>query len=56
MDYLFPLTCSCILLKSTTFSNSNVKYLAERLLNRSCTEFYGDEWMSISIVPLYGDP
>lgn len=45
-----------MLLKITTFSDSDIKYLEERLLNRLSAEFNGDEWMSISIVRPYGDP
>ncbi len=35
------------------FSNKDVKYLADRLLNKLYMETNGDEWISIPIVPLY---
>ena len=35
------------------FSNKDVKYLADRLLNTLYIESGGDEWKSIPIVPLY---
>lgn len=35
------------------FSNNDVKYLADRLLNKLYMESRGDEWISIPIGPLY---
>jgi hypothetical protein len=35
------------------FSNKDVQYLADRLLNKLYMESKGDEWISIPIVPLY---
>jgi hypothetical protein len=35
------------------FSNNDVKYLADRLLNRLYLESKGDEWISVPITPLY---
>jgi hypothetical protein len=35
------------------FSNKDVQYLADRLLNKLYIESKGDEWISIPIVPLY---
>ncbi|CAN5890986.1 hypothetical protein BH23THE1_BH23THE1_25160 [soil metagenome] len=35
------------------FSNKDVKYLADRLLNKLYIESKGDEWISIPIIPLY---
>ncbi|CAN5598761.1 hypothetical protein BH23THE1_BH23THE1_31700 [soil metagenome] len=35
------------------FSNRDVKYLADRLLNKLYIESKGDEWISIPVVPLY---
>ena len=35
------------------FSNNDVKYLADRLLNRLYLESKGDEWISGPITPLY---
>ena len=35
------------------FSNNDVKYLADRLLNKLYVESRGDEWISLPIVPLY---
>ena len=35
------------------FSNKDVRYLADRLLNKLYIESKGDEWISIPIIPLY---
>lgn len=35
------------------FSNKDVRYLADRLLNKLYIESKGDEWIPIPIIPLY---
>ena len=40
-------------MEDSNFSNNDVKYLADRLLNKLYIESKGDEWISIPIVSLY---
>jgi hypothetical protein len=35
------------------FSNKDIRYLADRLLNKLYMESKGDEWISVPIIPLY---
>ena len=40
-------------MEDSHFSNNDVKYLADRLLNKLYMESRGDEWISVPVVSIY---